>query len=82
MKIKIDKFSWIIIIFALILVAAYFWVRISQIGIDYSQCEGKSCITTAELFGGMFIELTFPIFVILAIIKLIILIIQKIQHKI
>ena len=82
MKIKIDKLSWIIIIFALILIVVYSWIQISHIGIDYSKCEGKSCLTYADLFGRGFIELTFPIFIILAIIKLTILIIEKVKHKI
>jgi len=82
MKVKIDKFTWALIIFALILISAYIWVQTSHIGIDYSQCVSKRCLTNADLLGGVFIELTFPIFIILVVIKIIIIVVQAVRRKV
>ncbi len=81
MKLKFDKFSWVLIVFAVILIMAYLWIPISHMGVDYSQCDGKSCMTDADLFGAGFIILALPIFLILVVIKAIILIVRKLRKK-
>jgi uncharacterized membrane protein len=77
----IDGFTWTIIAFAILLIAATSWIYLSHVGVDYTQCNGKSCLTNADLIGGGFIKLTLPIFVILVIIKVIILGIQIARRK-
>lgn len=57
-------------------------MQISHLGMDYTRCDGKACLTIADLVGGIFIELTRPVFVILVVIKLVILVTQKIRRKI
>ena len=79
---KIDKFSWILIIFFIILIILYSWVQISHLSVDYSTCESKTCLTSADLIGGGLIEITFPIFIILLLIKIGIIIYSKVRHKI
>jgi hypothetical protein len=81
MKRKLDRFSATLVIFATSLILAYVWILQSHVGIDYSNCSSKSCLTLADLFGGGFIAYFLPVFGILLLIKVVLVILKRIKKR-
>lgn len=82
-QIKVDSFSMFLLIWALLLIFSYLWLKISHAYVArvYPDCIGKMCLTWADLIGGIFLHETFLYFKILLLIKIFIVLLKQMGNK-